>query len=121
MDKVKYASDKNRNMHVHSLQTVICCCRANGNDTLLHIRGSSWYTRSQEIIPALRNLIPEAIPSQKYHMNVGPILNGYRDMNTGNVTWASMRGHVHRQASAPVALRLAQCCQAVQPDVSLHH
>jgi hypothetical protein len=25
----------------------------------------------------LQDLIPEAIPSQKCHMNIGPILNGY--------------------------------------------
>jgi len=40
----------------------------------------------------LPNLIPEAIPSQKCPMNMGPILNSYRDM--------SMHGHVHGQASA---------------------
>jgi hypothetical protein len=35
-------------------------------------------------------------------MNMGPFLNGYGDKGTGNVACTSRRGHVHRQASAPV-------------------
>lgn len=35
------------------------------------------YRVSSDRIPMLQGVIPEVIPSQKYHMNTWPILNGY--------------------------------------------
>jgi hypothetical protein len=32
---------------------------------------------SGDFVPVLLDLIPEAVASQKFHMNMGPILNGY--------------------------------------------
>jgi hypothetical protein len=37
----------------------------------------------------LQDLIPEAIPSQKYHVNAGVNLSGYRAMDIGNTSHES--------------------------------
>jgi hypothetical protein len=42
---------------------------------------------SGDVTSVLQGLIPEAIPSQRYHMNMGPIFNSYRDMSIWNVVW----------------------------------
>jgi len=55
----------------------------------------------------LQNLISEAIPSQKCHMNMGSILSSYGDMDIWNVACVSRCVHVHRQASAAGALLIA--------------
>jgi len=68
-------------------------------------------------MPVLQCLIPEAIPSHKCHMNMGPFLIGYWGKGTGNVAGASRRGRVHRQTSASVAPQL----ETVQSGCAVWH
>jgi hypothetical protein len=54
----------------------------------------------------LKYVILEPISSQKCRMNMCPILNRCRGMGIWNILPATRRGHVHRQATASVALQL---------------
>jgi len=73
---------------------------------ILHVQVSG------NITSIFQYLIREVIPGQKCRLNVGPILNDYGAMgiiwNAACVRW---RRHDHRQACAPVALRLAKTVQ----------
>jgi hypothetical protein len=40
---------------------------------------------SGDFMPVIKDLIPEVIPVQKCHKNMGPILNGYRGMGIRNI------------------------------------
>jgi hypothetical protein len=42
------------------------------------------YTVSGDFTSMLQDLIPKVIPSQKCHMNTGPILSGYGAMDMRN-------------------------------------
>jgi len=42
----------------------------------------------------LQDLVPEAIPSQKFHMNLNPIVSGYRNTGIWNVSCANRCGYV---------------------------
>jgi hypothetical protein len=67
---------------------------------------------SSDIMSVLQDLISEVIPSQKYHMNIDPILNGYgavdRNSRLFEHTWNtitivrtfSMMRHPHKPCSA---------------------
>jgi len=64
---------------------------------------------SGDFVSILQALIPEAIPSQKRHKKHGSDSlrlreYGYLKCSKREQAWM----HVHRQASAPVALRLAE-------------
>jgi len=58
------------------------------------------------LLSVLQDLIPETIPSEKCHTNMGLILNGYGDMSIWN-TASARYGYVHRHISTPVSLQLA--------------
>jgi hypothetical protein len=45
------------------------------------------YRMSRDFVSILQDLIPEVIPSQKYHMKTHPILNGYGAMDR-NYRWS---------------------------------
>jgi hypothetical protein len=56
----------------HRSQTLYCfmLCRVSG-----------------DFVSIFQDLIPEVIPSQKCHMNMGPILSGYGGIGVWNVVW----------------------------------
>jgi hypothetical protein len=43
---------------------------------------------SNDFMSVLQDLIPEVIPSQKCHMNIGLILNSYGAMDIWNLRWS---------------------------------
>jgi len=48
---------------------------------IIHFSTIDLFRVSGDLMSVLQDVIPEAISSQKYHVNTGPILNSYR--NTG--------------------------------------
>jgi hypothetical protein len=61
---------------------------------------------SNDCMSVLQDLIPEAIPNEKRHMNTCPILSGYGDTGLWNVACEIRHGHVHWVASAQITLQL---------------
>jgi hypothetical protein len=53
------------------------------------------YRMSGDFMSILQDLIPEVIPSQKCHMNMNPIINGYRamDISRSFETYVEHQGH----------------------------
>jgi hypothetical protein len=75
-------------------------------DELAHVHLTLVITGYPVILSVRVGLIPGAIPNQKCHMNMEPLVSGYENVGTWNVACARGRGHVHSVVSASVALQL---------------